>query len=285
MFKFFPVKLPIGGGTSLGGALDFLMDDLGNSINKTTLEQKGDWKPIVFLFTDGNPTDKTESSFNRWNQNFRNKTNLVAVSLGDNTDVSILTKITENVLILKNTDTESFKKFFKWVTASIKTSSISVSDTNDDGLHLASISDKVLSKIDLTKNPNSKIDEKTIVILAKCQTTKRLYLIKYQKEFNNSQDYEVESNTLKYRLVGEYPINTDYFELTDEEQTKNSINTSELNDFPSCPCCKNQYGLSQCSCGKIICVGENLIAKCPWCGIESNFGVTDESLNIGRTRG
>jgi hypothetical protein len=160
-----------------------------------------------------------------------------------------------------------------------------VSGTNDDGLHLSPISDKILSKINLNKIHLSKSEEKVVVILAKCQTTKRLYLIKYKKEFHNLQDKELDNKTLNYRLVGEYPINTDYFELTDEEQTKNSINTSELNDFPSCPCCKNQYGLSQCSCGKIICVGENLIAKCPWCGIESNFGVTDESLNIGRTRG
>ena len=32
---------------------------------KTTLEKKGDWKPIVFLFTDGTPTDDPSSAFAR----------------------------------------------------------------------------------------------------------------------------------------------------------------------------------------------------------------------------
>ena len=32
-------------------------NDMDHNIQKTTMEQKGDWKPIIFLFTDGNPTD------------------------------------------------------------------------------------------------------------------------------------------------------------------------------------------------------------------------------------
>ena len=50
LFKFYPPVLPIGGGTSLGKAMEFLMDDIDKNIQKTTLEIKGDWKPIVFLF-------------------------------------------------------------------------------------------------------------------------------------------------------------------------------------------------------------------------------------------
>ena len=57
LYKFYPPTFPIGGGTSLGNALEFLMDDMDKTLVRTTTEQKGDWKPIVFLFTDGNPTD------------------------------------------------------------------------------------------------------------------------------------------------------------------------------------------------------------------------------------
>lgn len=49
LYKFYPPVFPIGGGTSLGGALDFLMDDIDNNVVKTTEERKGDWKPIIFL--------------------------------------------------------------------------------------------------------------------------------------------------------------------------------------------------------------------------------------------
>ncbi len=67
LFNFYPPKLPIGGGTSLGNALFFLMNDMETSLQKTTPEIKGDWKPIIFLFTDGNPTDEYGQAFDRWN--------------------------------------------------------------------------------------------------------------------------------------------------------------------------------------------------------------------------
>jgi uncharacterized protein YegL len=206
LFNFYPPKLPIGGGTSLGNAIDFLISEINISLQKTTLEQKGDWKPIIFLFTDGNPTDMYASSFDRWNKEFKSKTNLVVISLGDNADTFIFGKITENILLLKDTDSESFRKFFKWVTASIKTSSISVNDSNDDGLHLAPITNGYLSKIDLKKEFNKKVYENFVVILAKCQKTRRLYLIKYQKRLSPSEFKELAVNTMDYKLVGAFPI-------------------------------------------------------------------------------
>ena len=67
LFKFYPPTLPIGGGTSLGNAMNYLMNDLDSSIQKTTLEVKGDWKPIIFLFTDGTPTDNPAmEAINGW---------------------------------------------------------------------------------------------------------------------------------------------------------------------------------------------------------------------------
>lgn len=40
LYKFYPPTFPIGGGTSLGAALNFLMDDMDKSLVKTTLEKK-----------------------------------------------------------------------------------------------------------------------------------------------------------------------------------------------------------------------------------------------------
>lgn len=40
LYKFYPPTFPIGGGTSLGAALNFLMDDMDKSLMKTTLEKK-----------------------------------------------------------------------------------------------------------------------------------------------------------------------------------------------------------------------------------------------------
>jgi uncharacterized protein YegL len=285
LYNFYPPKLPIGGGTSIGKAVDFLMNELDLSIQKTTLDQKGDWKPIIFLFTDGIPTDNYDLSFDRWNQKYKAKTNLVVISLGENTNTSIYTKISDNVLLLKDTDSESFKKFFKWVTASIKTSSIAVTDSNNDALQLAPITDGYLSKIDLEKSPGKRIDENFAIILAKCQQTKRPYLIKYQKRLSASEFKELALNTIDFKLTGAFPVEPSYFELCDGEQNKATINTSELAGYPICPCCGNQYGFSHCSCGNIMCTGEEKISRCPWCGIEAEFGFGEGNMNINRTRG
>lgn len=120
LYKFYPPIFPIGGGTSLGTAMNYLMDSLDKELVKTTLEQKGDWKPIIFLFTDGTPTDDTKAAFARWNQKYRRGANLVVISIGDNADTHLLGQVSDNVLRLTNTDELSFKAFFKWVTASIK---------------------------------------------------------------------------------------------------------------------------------------------------------------------
>jgi uncharacterized protein YegL len=285
LYNFYPPKLPIGGGTSLGNALIFLMNDFDSSLQKTTPEIKGDWKPIIFLFTDGNPTDKYESAFDKWNQKYQSKSNLVVISLGDNTDTSIFEKISEQVLLLKNTDAESFRKFFKWVTASIKTSSVSVTESKDEGLHLAPLTNDYLLKTDPGLGFKKKIDENFAVVLARCQTTKRHYLIKYQKRILQSEFNELGLNSGDYKLVGAYPIENTYFDLCDDDPNHNDISTSELIGFPSCPCCGNQFGFSHCSCGNIMCTGVEEISKCPWCGVEATFDFCEGSININRRKG
>ena len=89
LYKFYPPVFPIGGGTSLGGALNYLMDDINKNVVKSTEEQKGDWKPIVFLFTDGTPTDDPSAAFARWNKDYRRKANIVAISIGNNVNTQM----------------------------------------------------------------------------------------------------------------------------------------------------------------------------------------------------
>jgi len=285
LYNFYPPKLPIGGGTSIGNALHFLMKDMDVSLQKTTPDVKGDWKPIVFLFTDGNPTDNFETTFQQWDEKYRKKSNLVVISIGNNADPAIFHRITENMLVLQETDPDSFKKFFKWVTASIKTSSVSVSDSKDDELHLAPITNGYLSKIELAKGLKPKIDENYAVILAKCQGTKRPYLIKYQKRISDSGFEGMNMNTRDFKLVGAFPVENSYFDLSDSNQSKIMVNTSELVGFPSCPCCGNQFGFSLCGCGNIMCTGEEDISVCPWCGTQARFGMGNKSVDITRTRG
>jgi uncharacterized protein YegL len=284
LYHFYPPKLPIGGGTSLGVALDFLMRDLDTSVQKTTAEVKGDWKPIIFLFTDGNPTDEYAKAFERWNQTYRRGVNLIVISLGDNINMNIFGKITETILLLKNTDPESFQSFFKWVTASIKISSVSVSESNADQLQLAPIQDDNLMKIDLEKQVPVKIDDNFAVILARCQTTQQQYLIKYKQQLYDS-DLLPDTKVLSYRLAGTYLLDASYSELSDGRQAVGKVNTSSLTGFPACPCCGNPYGFSTCTCGGIHCSNEDRVQTCPWCGQTAEYSLGVANLDVARTRG
>lgn len=282
--SFYPPKFPIGGGTSLSKGLGHLMFELRKNTVKTTFEQKGDWKPIVFLFTDGVPTDDSKTVIAEWKQNWAKTANLVAISFGEETDTKILGELTENVLHFKNSTEEDYKKFFKWVTDSIKTSSISV-ENNSSGFELAKIDNDTISKIDLEKapRPNLYVDTNFVVLAGKCQNTKRPYLMKYRKFIQPSGFSDLQ--TKAYRLVGGFQVDNSYFDLCDETGIDIKVSSDELIGAPACPCCGNQFGFAMCVCGKIHCIGDEGVSTCPWCGNQGSYGAGEGGFDVGRTLG
>lgn len=286
LINFYPPKFPIGSGTSLSKGLGHLMFELRKNIVKTTPEVKGDWKPIVFLFTDGVPTDDSKTAISEWKQNWQRTANLVAISFGEETDTRLLSELTENVLHFKNTDANSYKQFFKWITDSIKTSSQSV-ENNSSGFELARLDGDTLSKIDLTKStlPKSFVDNNFVVLSAKCQNTKRPYLIKYKKRIAQNNFGGIELDTLTYRLVGAFQVDNSYYELSDNSNESFKINTDELIGAPTCPCCGNQFAFAVCSCQKLHCIGDEEISTCPWCGNQGRYGAGEGGFDITRTKG
>ena len=286
VISFYPPKFPIGSGTSLGVGLGHLMYELRKNIVPTTQEQKGDWKPLVFLFTDGVPTDSprdVQGVIAEWKRNWMRAANLVAISFGQHTDNKILGELTENVICFDNANTESYKTFFKWVTNSIKTSSVSV-ENNSTGFELAKLDERAITKVDLTKQDSTPVvDDNFVVLAAKCQNTKKPYLIKYRKNVFMDSAGDVGMN---YRLVGAFKIDDSYFEMSDENATTIRISTEKLMGAPTCPCCGNQYGFAYDeTCGKIHCIGTEKISTCPWCGTKAQYGFGDGSFDVNRTRG
>ncbi|MCB0512660.1 MAG: VWA domain-containing protein [Bacteroidetes bacterium] len=283
LINFYPPKFPIGSGTSLSKGMGHLMFELRKNIIKTTAEVKGDWKPIVFLFTDGVPTDDTKTAISEWKQNWQRTANLVAISFGDETDTRLLCELTENVLHFKNTDANAYKQFFKWITDSIKTSSVSV-ENNSSGFELAILDGDTISKIDLTKSdtPKTFVDNNFVVLSAKCQNTKRPYLIKYRKNVYLDKNGDVFKN---YKLVGAFQVDNSYYELSDSSNESIKVNTDELIGAPTCPCCGNQFAFAVCSCEKLHCIGDEEISTCPWCGNQGRYGAGEGGFDITRTQG
>lgn len=113
-----------GGCTALGGALELLAQKIDAEVTKTTAEQKGDWKPLVFLMTDGEPTDDITHGLAEFRK--RKTGMVVACAAGTGANTNTLKQITENVVSLDTADSATIKAFFKWVSASISTSSINL---------------------------------------------------------------------------------------------------------------------------------------------------------------
>lgn len=284
IISFYPPKFPIGSGTSLGNGLGHLMFELNSNVMKTTSEKKGDWKPIVFLFTDGVPTDNPKAAILEWQQKWAKKSSLIAVSVGKTTDYSILSTLTDHVLNLKETTSDSFEEFFKWVTASIATSSETVESSNE-GVNLAPLPMKDLEQIDLKKEQSvfDLVDDNFVVIAGQCQNTRSNYLMKYEKQLAPSNFTGI--SIKKYKLKGAHKVGATYQELSDDSSNSLTVNTEELIGAPTCPCCGNQIAFAVCQCNQIHCIGDEEVSTCPNCGNQGTYGSGSGGFDVNRTRG
>lgn len=125
LMSFTEPQINASGATAMGGALRVLMDCAEKEVRKSTESQKGDWRPLVFLLTDGCPTDT--AAFSQAVQELQNKkklfANIIACAAGSNADTTYLKQITENVLMMNTLSAGDLAQFFAWVSASIGLSS------------------------------------------------------------------------------------------------------------------------------------------------------------------
>jgi len=136
--SFTEPTLTAGGTTALGEALRLVESCIDNEVNKASQTQKGDYKPLIFLMTDGQPTDSWELAADQIKA--RKPGNIIACAAGPGADANMLKRITEIVVELKTLQPEQLRAFFKWVSSSIKTASHKIDQNpNQDqtGVNLA----------------------------------------------------------------------------------------------------------------------------------------------------
>ena len=124
------ILVPDSGPTFLGAALELLIQRSDIEVIKNTPSKKGDWRPLLFIMTDGSPTDLQTYRNMISEVKKRNFGNIVACAAGPKANESILKELTDNVVHLDTTDSSTFAQFFKWVSASVSigTSSAGVSE-------------------------------------------------------------------------------------------------------------------------------------------------------------
>lgn len=125
-FQLPEITCPQSGPTNTGKGLEMIYEKVNSEVRKGNENQKGDWRPLLFLFTDGKPSDiqlyremvpKIKSI---------NFAAIVGCAAGQLADDTMLKELTDNVVHLDTADTGTLKQFFKWVSDTIEQSNKSM---------------------------------------------------------------------------------------------------------------------------------------------------------------
>ncbi|MBP6235959.1 MAG: VWA domain-containing protein [Saprospiraceae bacterium] len=119
-FALQEIVCPQSGPTFTGKALELLELKIKKEIRIGNANQKGDWKPLLFLITDGKPSDpmlyeEMISKIKKLNFGV-----IVGCAVGKLADDSELKKLTDNVVHLATADSSTLKQFFRWVSDTIE---------------------------------------------------------------------------------------------------------------------------------------------------------------------
>lgn len=113
------IEPPSSGATHMGEALEYMINCYHRDVKKGSSNEKGDFSPMLFVMTDGKPSDLQlfeEKAVEIKNLKFAS---IVGCAAGPKAKTEFLTKFAQPVIAMESTDSSTFSAFFKWVSASI----------------------------------------------------------------------------------------------------------------------------------------------------------------------
>lgn len=125
------ISTPDSGPTHLGAALELLCRRVDIEVRKNTEERKGDWMPLLFIMTDGSPSDVQKFHQQVLQIKSRHFGNIIACAAGPKAKDSFLKELTDTVVHLDTTDSASFQQFFKWVSSTVSVGNRSMGSNNE----------------------------------------------------------------------------------------------------------------------------------------------------------
>lgn len=128
-FQMPQLVCPDAGPTHLGEALKSLCGMLERDIIRSTPERKGDWRPLLFIMTDGSPSDSLV--YNEWAAKTRAKgfSTIIACAAGAKAKEEPLRKVADHVVTLDTMDSSTFGSFFKFVSDTVTAGAVSMGAT------------------------------------------------------------------------------------------------------------------------------------------------------------
>jgi uncharacterized protein YegL len=275
LFNFQMPRLVMGSGTALGtalgAALKLLEQRISTEIVRSTADRRGDYKPIVFLLTDGDPTDKWEAAADHFKREFGEKrATLVAVVCGEGASPGKMKRITDQVVLSKNLDEAALKGIFNWVSASISAASQSVESPNRIRLE----KETGLAEAGEGDFAKESAPDRSIYLHAKCLKNEAFYIMHYRRDG--------ESKKAAYSGVASHAVAD--FDFGESKTAALKVASDMLLAPPPCPYCPNHLW-AMCSCGHIHCApdcSKGATLKCPWCHTSAKYGRAEFSVGLGR---
>lgn len=132
-FQMPRIECPQSGPTHTGEALRSLCECLDRELIRTSDDHKGDWRPLLFVMTDGVPNDL--QVYEEWVPKTRAKgfATIVACAAGPKAKQleEPLRKLADHVVTLDTMDSTTFSGFFKWVSSTVSAGSMSMGATSE----------------------------------------------------------------------------------------------------------------------------------------------------------
>lgn len=125
------IVTPESGPTHMGAALEMLLEKVDREINKGSLEQKGDWMPLLFLMTDGKPSDIQVFKSVVPKVKASRFATIVCCAAGPKAKTDELRMLSDKVYQIDTLDNSTLMKFFTWVSGIIGEGNKSMGATDE----------------------------------------------------------------------------------------------------------------------------------------------------------
>jgi uncharacterized protein YegL len=113
------ITTPESGPTHLGDALRVLCREVRRDVARNSGETKGDWRPLLFIMTDGSPSDIALYRETIPEVHSSGFGMIVGCAAGPKASVEILSEVAQPTVRLDTLEASGLKTFFTWVSASV----------------------------------------------------------------------------------------------------------------------------------------------------------------------
>lgn len=252
-------RLKVRPGTAFGSALLLLAERMMQEVRKNQPGAKGDFRPIVVLITDGQPSDDWRTPLKELHR-ATSIGNFYAIGAGDDVDFVGLREVTDIVLNLQQTDEAGWAKLFVWISETLSTASMGVADGDEKAVMLS----KLPISIEKVEPGSWDRDEqydgspRQLFLYALCGVKRNPYLMRYG--FDADDDI--------YHPVAAHKLDHENSDFGERGSRLPAINSRKVNGCPDCPHCGSAGAGSCGNCGTVFCGGareDDGTSTCPGC--------------------